>query len=260
MTSTPQTVSIRARDIAMPAQVFAPAPGAAHSPGLVMLHDIFGLDEWTQQAAARLAGLGYVTVAPDLYARSGGPQDTSSETALNDFTFSLHDSHLINDTLAALDWLAAREDVDPARLGVLGWGWGGAYTLMAAAHDARIITAVDIAGVITYPMLTAQKPGSPLNFVADIEGTIFAAFPGSDPLIPMNEIERLRGRLVEHDKRGEVKVYPDAPPRFWRDEALSQTARFWRRLENFLQTNLAAPEESQEPLGDYPNEQSRLHA
>jgi len=260
MTSTAETISINARGLEIPAQLFSPNTDAVPAPGLVVLHDIFGLDEWTQQAAARLAGFGYVTVAPDLYARGGAPPDASSEAALYDFANSMHDSHLVNDALAALDWLAARDDVDAARLALLGWGWGGAYALMAAGHDARIITVADIAGAITYPVLTAKKTGSPLNFIADIEGTIFAAFPASDPLIPMNEIERLRGRLVEHDKRGEVKIYPDAPPRFWRDDALPQTTALWRRLENFLQTNLMEPQESQEPLGDYPNEESRLHA
>jgi carboxymethylenebutenolidase len=272
MTSTANTVSLDARGLNLPAQLFLPsaeaastdgpnvAAGDTRQPGLVVLHDVHGLDAWTEQAAARLAALGYVAVAPDLYARSGPPQDTTSEAAMYDFTNSLHDSELVNDALSALDWLAAREDVDSTRLGVIGWGWGGAYALMAGAHDARVITVADIAGAITYPVLTAKKPGSPLNFIADIEGTVFAAFPASDPLIPMNEIERLRGRLVEHDKRGEVKVYPDAPSRFWRDDTLPQTSHLWRRLENFLYTNLTAPEESMEPIGDYPNEESRLHA
>src|SRR5688572_2009649 len=111
MTSTPQPISIRAREIDMPAQLFVPSvahddaaePSAngttnqKRQPGLVVLHDIFGLDEWTQQSASSLTDFGYVILAPDLYARSGGPKDASVEASLNDFAASLHDSHLVND-------------------------------------------------------------------------------------------------------------------------------------------------------------------
>ncbi len=156
-----------------------------------------------------------------------------------------------------MNWLAGRDDVDERQLGIVGWGWGGAYALMAAAHDARIRVAVDIGGDVTYPVLTAQKPGSPLNFVGDIEGALFAAFPENDPQIPRNEIERLRFRIIDHDKRGEVKVYPNTPPHFWRDESLPQTQLLWRRVEAFLGEHIA----EQEAWGEgYPNEESRLHA
>ena len=285
MTSTAQNVVIPSKNLDMPGQLLVPTgistvalhgDGAANTstdtlaastaatgarfPTLVVLHDIYGLDDATGQAAARLADLGYITLAPDLYAHSGGPQDTSSEIALVNFTLSLPDSRLIGDTLAAVQWLTQRDDVDADRIGIIGWGWGGAYALMAAAHDPRVRVIVDIGGHITYAVLTAEKPGSPLNFVANLDGVLFAAFPGNDPWLPKNEIERLAARLSEHDKTGEVKTYSDAPPRFWRDESLPQTARLWSSLQSFLRDNLADPDASDEPMGAYPNEQSRLHA
>ncbi|MBV9469178.1 MAG: dienelactone hydrolase family protein [Abitibacteriaceae bacterium] len=242
----------------------APAAGAQSNgtkfPALVVLHDIYGLDEATHEAAQRLRDLGYITITPDLYAHSGAPKDTSSDKAILSFMLALDDSRLISDALAAVQWLAQREDVDTTRIGIIGWGSGGAYALMAGSCDGRLRTVIDIGGHITYPVLTAQKPGSPLNFVADLEGTFMGAFAGSDPTLPKSEIERLIARLTEHDKRGEVKVYPDAPPRFWRDPALPQTAQLWRRLENFLKDNLLEFEASDEPIEDYPNEDARLYA
>jgi carboxymethylenebutenolidase len=242
------------------------ADAAPPYPALVVLHDIHGLDDATREAAARLSRLGYVCLAPDLFARSGGPQDTSSETALMNFTLSLSDAQMIADALAALSALTSRDDVDANRLGIVGWGWGGAFALMAAAHDHRAVVACDIGGDITYPVLTPQKPGSPLNFLANIEGALFAAYPGGDPAFPPIEIERLRTRLIEHDKPGEVKIYDGAPPRFWRDGSLPQTASLWRRLENFLLDYLIHTHEPAfiDPYGlpedGYPNEESRLHA
>jgi len=260
MTQPIESVTIATKNLDLPARLVVP-PGAEDgpAPGLVVLHDSSGLDDATLQTAIRLAGLGYSVIAPDLFARSGGPKDTSDKGLL-DFTLSLFDSQIIGDVLAALHWLAARDDVKDGQLGVVGWGWGGAYALMAAAHDARIRAVADIGGHITYPLLTAPRPGSPLNFVADIEGAVFAAYPENDPTIPRNEIERMSSRLIEHDRIGEVKVYPNTTARFWLDDSLPQTAALWRRLENFLRDNISGPDEEAEPLGDYPNEQSRLHA
>ena len=277
MTSAAQQLTIATKNFDIPALLLVPqapleaaetAPDAdgvtfdapTRWPALIVLHDIYGLDEVTHTAARRLSKLGYLTLTPDLYAASGGPKDPSDEKALANYTQTLSDSRLISDVLAALQWLAQREDVDVTKLGIIGWGWGGAYALMTGAYDPRLRVVLDIGGEITYPVLSVQKPGSPLNFVANLEGTFFAAFPGADTALPGLEIERLAARLREHDKRGEVKVYPDAPARFWRDENAPQTAQLWRRLKNFLQDNLLEFEASDEPIGDYPNEESRLHA
>lgn len=282
MTSAAQHILISTKPFDIPALLLVPQPASIPAeaalpetapdgdsptpqaptrwPALIVLHDSYGLDETTQEAASRLSDLGYLTLAPDLYAASGGPKDTSSDKALANYALSLSDSRLISDALAALQWLMQREDVDTTRIGIIGWGWGGAYALMTGAYDARLRVVVDIGGEITYPVLSVQKPGSPLNFVANLEGTFFAAFPGADPALPGFEIERLTARLREHDKRAEVKVYPDAPARFWHDAKAPQTAHLWRRLENFLQDNLLEREASDEPIGDYPNEASRLHA
>lgn len=249
------------------------SPALSRYPALLVLHDFYGLDDATRQAAERLSALGYVTLAPDVFASTGGlPQgetadDAPAEGVLLDHAMSLFDTRVTQAALAALESLAARDDVDANRVGIVGWGWGGAYALMAAAHDTRPRVAVDIGGTISYPALTPQKPGSPLNFVANLQGALFAAFAGADPLFPQNEIDRLRGRMIEHDKRGEVKIYHEAPPRFWRDPSLPSTAALWLRLENFLRDNLFEPENEaaflnpQGIAGDgYPNEQSRLHA
>lgn len=282
---TSQNIIVPAPGGELPAALFLPPQTGASDeaentdaapsrrPALVVLHDFYGLDDATREAAARLAGLGYVTLAPDVFASTGGlpqgetPDDAPSEAALLDYTHSLFDTQIVGAVVAALDALAARPEVDAARLGVVGWGWGGAYALMAAAHDPRVRVAADIGGAISYPALTPQKPGSPLNFVANLQGALFAAFAGSDPLFPAIEVERLSARLVEHDKHGEVKVYHEAPPRFWRDPSLPATAALWRRLENFLRDNLMEPENeaaflSLQGVADagYPNEASRLHA
>jgi len=262
MNPAPQQVAVPAGNLEVPALLFVPdaaRPDAPRLPGIVVLHDAGGPDDFTRQSAARLCQLGCATMAPDLYARSGMPADTGSPLALLNFTMALYDTQVVGDVLAALNYLAQRNEVDPERLALVGWGWGGAYALMAAANDARVRAAVDVGGPITYPVQSPQKPGSPLNFVADLEGALLAAYPAQDPMLPLAEVERLRGRLLDHDKVGEVKVYEGSPAQFWTNPSLPQTALLWRRIEQFLSMYLFEEVEQPAEMG-YPNEASRLHA
>ncbi|HEX8833559.1 MAG TPA: dienelactone hydrolase family protein [Abditibacteriaceae bacterium] len=263
-----ETLSIPATKNQISAVLFSSSEEgeASRRPALVVLHDFYGPDAQTQEAAARLASQGYVVLMPDLFAGKA-PQDATGESAFADFTQSLTDTQILAQIIASVDALVERGDVNPSRIGIVGWGWSGCYALMAAAHDDRLRVAADIGGEISYPVLTLRRPGSPLNFVANLQGALFAAFPGNDPLFPRNEIERLMGRLVEHDKIGEVKVYDGAPARFWRDAASPHTVALWRRLESFLKTNFVPLEDRPEkyaselqPDTGYPNEESRIHA
>lgn len=227
-------------------------------PGLLLLHDQWGLDDFTRAAATRLAEAGYIVALPDLFARSGAPGE-DSEVARQDFLHNLNDPQVLGDALAALQYLANHDSVDKKRLGVLGWGWGGAFVLTCAGHDSRISAAANIGGVITYPMLSTNHSGSPLNFIADIEGVIFCAYPQHEGP-PLGEIARLRERLVEHDKPGEVKVFTGTTGRFWRQDN-PQAALLWRRIEQFFSEtfDLDADTLLFDDSGQA-NEESRLHA
>lgn len=255
-----ENVSIPTRSGALPAHLFTASADAAPSiasPAIIVVHDANGPDDWIQQATSRLAAAGFAMIAPELFANAAPPAD-DGEVARQDFLLALSDAKIVADLLATVDWLITRGHVE---IGIIGWGWGGAYALMAAAHDARVRAVVDVGGTISYPVSTPNRLGSPLNFVADLEGPLLAAFAGADPQFPENEIERLRGRLIEHDKNGEIKVYPAAPPRFWHDEQSPHTLLLWRRITAFLQDNLMQVDDDNPAFGEgYPNEASRLHA
>lgn len=244
----------------IPVELWIPGEDNAESaarPSLLLLHDAMGPDDFLRAAGARLAESGYVVALPDLFARRGGPSG-DSEVARQDFLFTLSDCEVISDILAVTGFLSSHKAVDRKALGVLGWGWGGAFALTAAAHDPRIRAVVDVGGEITYPSHSQNHTGSPLNFVADIEGAIFAAFAEND-VQPPGEIARLRERLIEHDKIHEVKVFSGTTGRFWRDDT-PPAALLWRRIEQFIANAFTLPSEAEFADGGYANEASRLHA
>lgn len=223
-------------------------------PVLVLLHDIEGADDWTKNLAQRLSQQGFEPTTPNLLAHAKGTEGaapTSEERA--NFADTLSDAQLVETIVSQLDNFPSS-----TRFGVIGFGWSGALALMAAASDARFDVVADIGGAITYPVSTALRPGSPLNFLANLEGALFAAFAGQDTNFPDNEIARLRGQMINHDKRGEVKTY-DAAARFWREDSV-QSETLLRRLETFLREHLQEDGEVADAVGEYPNEASRLHA
>jgi carboxymethylenebutenolidase len=241
----------------VPAEETAATNGVANGAALLLLHDQWGPDDFTRAAALRLADSGYVVALPDLFARRGGPKE-DTEVARQDFLFALSDSEVVSDAVAALGSLTNQANVNPKLLGVIGWGWGGARAIMLGGHDARVRAVVNVGGDITFPVLTANHTGSPLNFIADIEGSIFAAFPEKGKQ-PSSEILRLRERIIEHDKVGEVKIYSGTTERFWREDT-PQAAALWSRIEQFLAESFDPPLDDEFYDAGYPNEESRLHA
>ena len=120
-------------EIALPGGVRAhlavPPVGSGPWPGVVVLHELFGLNEDTRQQADRLAAAGYLALAPDLFSPGGARRCLIA-------TFrALMAGHgkAFDDIEAARAQLAARPDCT-GRIGVIGFCMGGGFALMTAAR------------------------------------------------------------------------------------------------------------------------------
>jgi dienelactone hydrolase len=118
-------------------------PGSSARPGVLYLHPS-GSDRTTMlEAALWLAARGVVTMTNTAPSIRDERVELSPREALERFG-----SEAVRDVVAArraLDLLAARDDVDPDRLGVLGWSAGGRAAAIVAGADARIRAAVLLA-------------------------------------------------------------------------------------------------------------------
>src|SRR5947209_9365024 len=96
-------------------------------PGVVVLHEIWGLNDDMRRIAARFADNGYAAVAPDLY--SDGNKGLCLSRTLLDMTFTKG-----RRSLAAIEavraWLGDRPEVDGTRIGVIGFCMGGGFALL----------------------------------------------------------------------------------------------------------------------------------
>ena len=174
------------------AYVTRPA-GTEPLPGVVLVHEAFGLDENARRNADRVAQMGYVVVAPDLFSEGGARRCLKATFA----ALRSGEGRAFADLAAARQLVLVRDDTTDA-VGVIGFCMGGGFALLAAA-PARGFAASSV----NYGML-------PSSFDALAGGCpVLGSYGGKDRGL-RGAAATLDAELtrvgVEHD----VKEYPEA--------------------------------------------------
>lgn len=198
-------------------------------PGIVIIHEIFGLNENMKDISRRFAAQGYVALAVDLFAgrnRAVCMFRMMAGVLLN----PLHNGG-IHDLKAALTFLSEQPGVDASRLGAVGYCLGGSFAIAWACTDERLqVIAPYYAG----------NP-RPLKAVARL-CPVVGSYPDKDFTTSAGqkldvELDRYR---VAHD----IKIYPRAKHSFFNDtigsynESAAQDS--WRRVLAFFEEHLEA--------------------
>jgi len=121
------------------AELFA-ATGAAPHPGVLVLHESFGLNDDIRRIARRFADAGYTALAPDLY--SHGRRIVCLSRVIVDMVGE-HVGREVADILSAREALAGRPEVDEGRIAVAGFCQGGGFALIAGSRPGFRAAAVN---------------------------------------------------------------------------------------------------------------------
>ena len=231
-------VDVPAPGGAMPGQLAEPEGGGSF-PAIVVLMEAFGLVPSIESVAHRLAGEGYVALAPDLYYREG-PDGTASYDDLPR-AMQLMGALLrrgetyAQDVAAAIDFLEARANVRRGRIGVTGFCMGGALAFgSACALPDRIAAAAPFyGGGIARLLARADAIACPLLFF----------FGERDALIPSEQIHEIETRLRELRKEFHIEVYPGAGHGFFNHERAAAyhpqaAGDAWKKLLHFFAAQL----------------------
>lgn len=181
---------------ALKAAVAVPDGGRAPHPGVVVLHEMFGLNDDMRRICGVLADHGYVALAPDLY--SHGNKALCLSRILLAASSHRAQSAVLDDIEAARLALAERDDVDPERVGIIGFCAGGGFALAFAADRSGVKAAS-----VNYGAVPRQREA--LHGVCPV----VASFGGRDRLFAEQgrRLERHLDALgVPHD----VKIYEGA--------------------------------------------------
>lgn len=191
--SSLETVEIPVGGVIMRAHLAHPASDAP-APGILLFHEIFGLNEDMAEKARRFASMGYVALAPDLYAGRGIRLLCVMRTMRE---LGRGSGGAFDRIEAARAWLASQPFVDASRLGVCGFCMGGGFAILDAARAPYGAAAVLYGRV--------PRDASALDRICPVVG----GYGGRDRSLkkaPGRLEAALTDRAVDHD----VKVYPDA--------------------------------------------------
>ena len=151
-------VSIPVADGKLPAYRSAPKGKGPH-PVILVVQEIFGVHEHIKDITRRLAKLGYLAIAPELYARQGDVSKLTSIDEIRDKVVSkVPDAQVMADLDATVAW-AAGNGGDTACLAITGFCWGGRIVWLYTAHQPKIK-----AGIAWYGRLVGQStPTTPVH-------------------------------------------------------------------------------------------------
>jgi len=244
---TTDTVGLSAGEVMIPAGgteipgYRAMPVGAKRAPVVVVVQEIFGVHEHIQDVCRRLAKLGYLAVAPSLYARQGDVSKmTDIQKIVSEVVSRVPDAQVMADLDATVAWADGSGEGDTAKLGITGFCWGGRIVWLYAAHSARLK-----AGVAWYGRLTGVRnefqPTSPIDVVEALRAPVLGLYGGADQGIPLSDVEKMRAALKAAHKASEIVVYPDAPHGFHADYRPSYRPEAakdgWRRLQEWFKKN-----------------------
>jgi len=227
-------VKIPTSDGSIPAYRAMPSKGRAF-PVVVVVQEIFGVHEHIKDVCRRLAKLGYLAVAPELYARQGA---VSKLTDVNDIitkvVSKVPDAQVMADLDATVAWVKESGEGNVEKLGVTGFCWGGRIVWLYAAHNPRAKAAVAWYGRLVGKPSELQ-PKHPIDIAASLIVPVLGLYGGDDQGIPLDTVEQMRKALQEAGSPSEIVVYPNTPHGFYADYRASyrkeQAEDGWRRLQ-----------------------------
>jgi carboxymethylenebutenolidase len=219
-------VEYKSGDLTIPAY-FSPAPHKQRAAVLV-IHEVFGLNDHMKSIADRIAGAGYNALAPNFFVRApeAPPKDTSDMNRLRRAAGSIPMEAAIKDMQAGLDYLKTIKDVRPL-FGSIGFCMGGGFSYQLATHSKDLACAAIFYG------------RTPLDLVPQVSCPLLGSFGALDKGIPPDKVKEFEGALVKAGKQADIKIYEGAGHGFFNDtrpEAYNAEAAkdAWQRVLKFF--------------------------
>lgn len=192
--------------------VAAPARGAS-VPGLLVVHEAFGVNDHIRDVCRRFAAQGFLAAAPDLLARVGGPPregaDPGSEWPR---IFSLPDREAVADMRAVVGRLRS-EAACNGRVGAIGFCMGGRLSLLLATQPGVLDAAVTCwGGRITArtAIVDERHPEVVVDRVGSLSCPLLGVFGENDQNPNAADVAELVAALEREGKEHRIVVYPDA--------------------------------------------------
>ena len=207
----------------------------ARRPGVLVVHEWWGLNDYAKERARQLAALGYVALAADMYGQgavTGDPQEAAK------WSGELKGKPVLRARAqAALKVLAENPLVDPRRLAAIGFCFGGTTVLELAYSGANLMGVVSFHGGLPLP-----QPGE----MKHLKARILVLHGADDPHVPAGEVAAWQAAMRQAGADWQLICFGGAVHSFSNPAAGSDKARgaaydapaarrSWRYLQSFFQ-------------------------
>lgn len=207
-------------------------------PGVLVVHEWWGLNDYARKRTRMLAELGYTALAVDMY---GDGKEAMHPDDAGKFSSALMKNFDVAKTrfMAAIDFLRQQATVDPVRLAAIGYCFGGGVVLNMARQG------VDLKGVASFHGgLAAVKPAQP----GSIKTKLLVLQGGDDKFTPPDQIEAFKQEMKSSGADFQFISYPGAMHSFTNPDADALGKKFhmpiaynadadkksWEALKRFL--------------------------
>lgn len=198
----------------------ASARSDGRKPALIVLMEIFGVNAHIKDVAERFGREGYVAAAPDLYyrleKRVAANDDREGALAMRG---TLYDNRIVEDLNRTIHHLKARPDVNPNRVGVIGYCFGGRASWLAASRCPGLAASVVYyGGHIVGGERGEKSPVEPVALASRIKIPMQCVWGEQDQSIPKEARDKIEAALKANRVNHEWHLYPGAGHAFFCDD------------------------------------------
>ncbi|HEV8726135.1 MAG TPA: dienelactone hydrolase family protein [Candidatus Binatia bacterium] len=238
MDVTNSTVQLNTSDGKMEAYVAQPKDGGTY-PGIVVIQEAFGVNNHIKKVTERIAGEGYVAIAPDIFHREAERIIPYSEMPKAIATMQrVVDSKAMEDVGAAIAHLKSQSNVKSGSIGVIGFCMGGRLTYLAAAHHNKDVKCA----VPFYGGGIPMGNPSPLSRTGEIKCPMYLFFGAKDPLIPLDQVNQIKAELTAKKVPFQMEIYPEPGHGFFCDDRggyhEASAKDTWEKTKSFFAQHL----------------------
>lgn len=172
----------------------------ANAPGVLVIHEWWGHNEYVRTRAQQLAGLGYVAFALDMYGK-GVTANTADEAGKLATPFYKDRGLMRSRAMAGLTVLKSQKNVDPRRIAAIGYCFGGTTAIELARGGADLVGVVSFHGGLDF-----LNPDETRN----IKGSLRICTGADDPMVTPDKVDAFEDQLRKAKVDYEINIYGGA--------------------------------------------------
>lgn len=183
-------------------------------PGIIVVHEWWGLNDYSKMRARELAKLGYIAMAMDMY--GNGKQADNPDDAMKLAGPFYQNPQMAKPRFdAALAKLKTYSQTDPNNIGAIGYCYGGAQVINLAKMGE------DLKGVVSFHGNLNVVPAN-----KDLKASILVCNGADDPMVPREEVEKFKKQMDSIGASYTFKDYPGAVHAFTNPNATAMGEKF----------------------------------